>query len=252
MLPDMAAANDPVVEQLKAVTTNTGNTVATLTALQSIQAATQNASVNISASVTQLGAQGAYVSAAQGSQYFGPMNAYLSQIAANTLLSGQAASAPDDGAVWYNPFTWFAEGGRVTGGTPGKDSVMAMLMPNEFVVKPGPASAYQPLLEAMNAGMLPPLQHFADGGMVMPVSVQMPLISAVYGGSSAAPAGNDNGQHFSDLGNTLVRAMAGASMAEISSNREEMALLRADVARLIRAVEGNKPKAQQAGTRSAA
>lgn len=250
-LPTDAASNDPVVEQLKQVTTNTGNTVDTLAALQSIQAATQSSSVNISASVTQLGAQSAYVAAAQGSQYFGPMNAYLSQIVTNTALSGQAASKPDSGSVWWNPFTWFAEGGSVTGGTPGKDSVMAMLTPNEFVVKPGPATDYLPLLQAMNAGMLPPLQHFANGGMVMPVSVQMPMISAAYGMSSGSAAGNDNGQHFSDLGNTLVRAITGAAMAEITSNKEEMAMLRAEIVALRRAVEGGKPKAAQAGTRMA-
>jgi hypothetical protein len=174
-LPDMAAANDPVVEQLMQVSTNTGNTVATLSALQAIQAATQNSSVNISASVTQLGAQTSYVAATQGDQYFGPMNAYLSQIAANTRLAGQAAAAPKSSFEWYNPFTWFAEGGSVTGGMPGKDSVMAMLTPNEFVVKPGPASAYLPMLQAMNAGMLPPLRHFADGGSVM--SVPLPQIA---------------------------------------------------------------------------
>ena len=250
-LPAAAEGADPVVAELKQVTANTGNTVATLSALQSIQNATKSASVDISASVVQLGAQSAYVADVQGSGYFGPMVAYLSQIAEYTRLSGQAAAQPADSFTWWNPFTWFAEGGRVTGGTPGKDSVMAMLMPDEFVVKPGPASAYQPLLEAMNAGVLPPLRHFADGGMVMPVSVQLPTISAAYGGSVIAPAGNDNGQHFAALGNTLVRAITGAAMAEITSNKEEMAMLRAEIASLRRALEGGRPKAPQAGTRLA-
>ena len=64
-----------------------------------------------------------------------------------------------------------AKGGPITGGTPGKDSVLAMLMPGEHVLDTGDVKAlggqqgvYQ-MRSALDAGVLP---HFADGGAVSP------------------------------------------------------------------------------------
>ncbi|MGS2805328.1 lytic transglycosylase domain-containing protein [Nocardia sp. MW-W600-9] len=51
----------------------------------------------------------------------------------------------------------YAAGGWVTGGVPGRDSVDARLMPDEFVVAADPAQRYAPLLEAINAGQVPSL-----------------------------------------------------------------------------------------------
>ena len=48
----------------------------------------------------------------------------------------------------------FADGGWVEGGTKGKDSVHAMLMPDEFVLKPGPAREFADILPLINEGKL--------------------------------------------------------------------------------------------------
>lgn len=58
-----------------------------------------------------------------------------------------------------------AEGGKIpaSAGTPGKDSVPALLMPEEYVVKAREARRHLPLLEAINAGRLP---GYATGGQV--------------------------------------------------------------------------------------
>lgn len=55
-----------------------------------------------------------------------------------------------------------AAGGTIYGGTPGKDSVPAMLMPGEEVIRASQASKHRGLLKAINAGV----QGFAGGGTV--------------------------------------------------------------------------------------
>ncbi|MFD5285041.1 peptidoglycan DD-metalloendopeptidase family protein [Streptomyces rubrogriseus] len=62
----------------------------------------------------------------------------------------------------------FATGGRVFGGTPGKDSVRAWLMPGEYVVKTDSARGigYDALEHMNRTGELPGIPKFADGGVV--------------------------------------------------------------------------------------
>ncbi|MFJ8808500.1 peptidoglycan DD-metalloendopeptidase family protein [Streptomyces sp. NPDC102490] len=62
----------------------------------------------------------------------------------------------------------FATGGRVFGGTPGKDSVRAWLMPGEYVVKTDSARGvgYDALEHLNRTGELPGIPRFANGGIV--------------------------------------------------------------------------------------
>ncbi|MEU0587993.1 transglycosylase SLT domain-containing protein [Streptomyces sp. NPDC006132] len=62
----------------------------------------------------------------------------------------------------------FAEGGRTHGGIPGKDSIPALLMADEFVIKRDSARKIGfGALEYINrTGALPRVQRFADGGIV--------------------------------------------------------------------------------------
>lgn len=61
-----------------------------------------------------------------------------------------------------------ARGGRTSGGIPGKDSIPALLMADEYVIKRSSArSVGFGALEHINrTGELPPVQRFADGGIV--------------------------------------------------------------------------------------
>lgn len=61
-----------------------------------------------------------------------------------------------------------AEGGRTSGGVPGKDSIPALLMADEYVVKRNSARKVGfGTLEYINrTGQLPPVQRFAEGGVV--------------------------------------------------------------------------------------
>lgn len=58
-----------------------------------------------------------------------------------------------------------AEGGPVTGGVPGKDSVLRMLMPDEYVVNAAASRQFRPFLDAINYG-------YASGGLVRRVIPQ--------------------------------------------------------------------------------
>ncbi|MFE6363006.1 peptidoglycan DD-metalloendopeptidase family protein [Streptomyces sp. NPDC057806] len=62
----------------------------------------------------------------------------------------------------------FADGGRTSGGIPGKDSIPALLMADEFVIKRDSARKIGfGALEYINrTGELPGVQRFADGGIV--------------------------------------------------------------------------------------
>lgn len=69
-------------------------------------------------------------------------------------VSGGASEA--GGGVVTGALTAFAEGGKVTGGVPGKDSVPALLTPGEFVVNAPAAKRLGPqFLEAINTGRVP-------------------------------------------------------------------------------------------------
>ncbi|MFD4457702.1 transglycosylase SLT domain-containing protein [Nocardia sp. NPDC058480] len=57
----------------------------------------------------------------------------------------------------------YAAGGWITGGIPGKDSVPIIGMPEEFIVNAAAAKANAPLLEAINAGVVPSASSLPAG-----------------------------------------------------------------------------------------
>lgn len=59
-----------------------------------------------------------------------------------------------------------AEGGLVRGGTPGKDSVLAMLMPGELVVPTGLVDGFLGLMHGLTPGRTSAIPAFASGGVV--------------------------------------------------------------------------------------
>lgn len=88
----------------------------------------------------------------------------------------------------------------------------------------------------------------AGGEFVMPAAqtrANLPRLEAMRSGAS-----NDNA--IESLGQQLVRAMAGVSIAEMGAHREDSADLRNLILRLIRAVEGNKPHAPRPGSETKA
>src|SRR5690606_27559129 len=66
------------------------------------------------------------------------------------------------------PAAKFADGGRTRGGIPGKDSIPALMMADEFVVKRDSARrvGFDTLQYINEHGELPAVQRFADGGVV--------------------------------------------------------------------------------------
>lgn len=75
-------------------------------------------------------------------------------IAASVLYTQSRYGGP--AGIWGQG-RGYANGGWVTGGVPGRDSVSIMAMPKEFVVSAAAAQANAPLLEAINAGQVPSL-----------------------------------------------------------------------------------------------
>jgi hypothetical protein len=73
---------------------------------------------------------------------------------------------------------WLAEGGQIpmSDGMPGKDSVPAMLMPGEFVIREAVVRKMgSRFFNALNNFRLPDLKHFAEGGTVGPaLAASMP------------------------------------------------------------------------------
>lgn len=64
-------------------------------------------------------------------------------------------------AAYMRETRFFSKGGLVTGGTPGRDSVAAMLTPGEYVLN-------KPTVDAIRRGAPPKTPgHYASGGMVM-------------------------------------------------------------------------------------
>lgn len=87
-----------------------------------------------------------------------------------TLLGGILGSgipaAPTE-AIALGPVLGRAEGGVIAGGTPGRDSVLSLMMPGEGVVTTrGMASLGAAGLRALNEGLTP--RRFALGGLVAP------------------------------------------------------------------------------------
>lgn len=211
-LPDQAAANDPLLKAVNQVGDNTGAALDLLSAVRGLNS-------TVSDSILKLGQQDANLGTAQGSTFFGPMTGYLKQIEENTRLSGQAATPPDTGAVWWNPFTWFHDGGVVGRYAPGGivgngmfnvDSVRAryagggdiMLAGNEFVTR----------ATSVNSSTLPWLDAINRNG--------------------TPPANDNTTRAIGDSSRAISRAVAGAAMAHIAVLQEEMGQLRSSIARL--------------------
>jgi hypothetical protein len=82
------------------------------------------------------------------------------QIPLLLTLAQQASMTPSD---QNNPNFGMATGGWVNGGTPGRDSVPAMLEPGEFVVRRAVAEQMGPALEQLNG-----VRGYLAGGLVDP------------------------------------------------------------------------------------
>ena len=138
----------------------------------------------------------------------------------------------------------YASGGVVGNGIPGIDSVVARYAGGGTIALAGQEGILT--RDATSAIGGAATVDYINRNLRLPQMAPMPTLRAP----------NDNartgdGQHFNALGNTLVRAITGAAMAEINANKEEIAGLRAEIARLSRAIEGGKPRAPQPGTRLA-
>jgi predicted nucleic acid-binding Zn-ribbon protein len=107
----------------------------------------------------------------------------LSQSAVTTLNSSALAAEVGGSSGAFNALRTslpggiggFHEGGGVTGGIPGRDSVLAALTPGEFVLRAAVARQLgEPLLRQLNEEGPGALSRFADGGLVMPASPSVP------------------------------------------------------------------------------
>lgn len=139
----------------------------------------------------------------------------------------------------------YAAGGVVGNGIPGIDSVLARYAGGGTIALAGQEGILT--RDATSAIGGAATVDYINRNLRLPQVAPMPTLR---GPNDNARASGD-GQDINALGNTLVRAITGATMAEITSNKEEMAALRAEITALRRAVEGGKPKAPQAGTRLA-
>lgn len=107
-----------------------------------------------------------------------------------------------------------ADGGWITGGMPGRDSVLRMLAPGEFVMPSAPAAAHAPMLEAMASGR----------------------------------GANDNGAELAELRvivaelRNLARVQAAGADATVSALRERLTAVERRLAHLddTQRIEGNK------------
>jgi hypothetical protein len=98
-------------------------------------------------------------------------------------------------------FPEFATGGLVTGGTPGRDSIPAMLSPGEYVVNASSTAKYGELLKSINSKGF---TGFASGG---PVGVNASGISVPVDASSAA---QELSSSLSDVASIFKEAISSA------------------------------------------
>lgn len=186
---------DPVVEQLQAANSS-------LQSIKLLQDLTAGISSSIDVSSRNIGQQAEDLATWQGSNYFGPMKDYLAQIATNTLLTGAPAAPPEKSFEWWNPFTWFNEGGIVGRYAPGgivgngiwnQDSVRARFAGGgDVMLAGGEGVLTAPAARAIGGG---PTVDFINRNRTLP--------------SSGA---NDNGALVSEL--RALRAEVAALRAE--------------------------------------
>ena len=86
----------------------------------------------------------------------------------------------------------FSKGGLVTGGTPGRDSVSAMLTPGEYVLN-------KPTVDAIRKGTPPPTPgRFATGGFVMAGSAAPQIVFAPTIQTVSLPTSIQNQRYYRD------------------------------------------------------
>lgn len=120
---------------------------------QILKAIVQAAIASITAYAASASAAAAFAEA--GIPVVGPLLAVGAAAAMGAMVMGFLSRVP--GA---------AEGGLVRGGTPGKDSVMAMLMPGELVVPTGLVDGFMGLMRGISPARSSAIPAFASGGMV--------------------------------------------------------------------------------------
>jgi hypothetical protein len=135
--------------------------------------------------------------------------------AANSTHGALSTAGTFQGIGAYQLGGWVKR--MASGGSVGTDTVPAMLTPGEFVVRNAVAQANSAWLPTFNA-------------------------------TGRQPA-NDNA-HFDRLAQRFERAMVGATMAEIDTQKTSIAVLSAQIERLTKAVAANKPVPSPRGTRT--
>lgn len=203
------------------------NAAASLAALQSLQAATKQASIDISQSVVRLGQQQDATASGESSNYFGPMTTLLNSIEQHTAaLANQGSSGPGGADAWYED--WFSQGGIV--GRHAVGGIVGAYAPGGIV---GNGIWNQDSVLASYAGGRGKIALAGGEGIINAAATSMIGPSAIdlmnRTGQLPRAGANDNGEHFEQLAKTLVRAMAATTTADIAAMREENALLRAEV-----------------------
>lgn len=137
-----------------------------------------------------------------------------------------------------------ANGGVITGGVPGVDSVPVMAMPGEFFVNAEATQKNRALLEAINSGM--PVRQFASGGMV---GANQPVKSF---GASGMSFAHENTAHFAEVGKMISRTIAAASMENNTTLRHELGAVREELARVSTTLRIEAKRPPRPGTKKEA
>ena len=245
-IEETAEETQDIIDQVNA---NTGAALDLLDAVRQLQNSTRSISDDISQSIVDLGFLNQTIAFATGDEYFGPMIDLLSEIAEYTRLAITPAEEveEDDRGFFQRLFDrirenrerrrqeWeerfgdspfgFSAGGLVTGGTPGRDSVAALLEPGEWVLTREQTARLRPYLEGNGGGF---------GGSLMAGSIN---------------AMNDNTREsFVEL----MRVVGASSEAQVAAMREEMGQLRTEVANLRRSLDNDQRRPARPGKRPAA
>ncbi|HEV7458236.1 MAG TPA: tape measure protein [Roseococcus sp.] len=137
----------------------------------------------------------------------------LGQGPAGGLRVAARVAAHQEAGSWVK----FAEGGPVTGGIPGVDSVPALMMPGEFVLRASAARALgRETLEAMNDGMLPVVPMGGGNGDVVRELRELRREVAALRGENAALRGEMRR-------NTSVAERTAAATESAAESTERMA-----------------------------
>lgn len=113
---------------------------------------------------------------------------------------------PSAALEFHDRNNWYADGGQVSGGIAGKDSVHALLMPKEFVSTVDATERNLPWLEAMNAGLT--LPRFAEGGLVPELEQVKRIASGFNLNVTSSRRDGDSGYHGRGLALDLSNGSA--------------------------------------------